>query len=165
MPRPEFPANAVVLGNDDVANAGKVRDLTPTVDRLAEECGATVRTETNEFGREEKVATVPFALAVEAMKPAWQRDTAHQMDSQSRRPTEELRDAHGGRRKVWSIHAEQVAKELGLKPVIHWGRPARLDDAGCFQNGHTHLGEPWPWQVSTCPGCLKKRKGSRGVVH
>ena len=117
MGTPELPSDAVVLGGKDVESVQKVRDLTPTVDRLAEECGASVRTEVNVFGREEKVATVPFKTVLEAMKPAWRKDTEHQSEVQAGRPMETLRGPNGEQQKVWSIHAPQVAEVKGLKPA------------------------------------------------
>jgi predicted NAD-dependent protein-ADP-ribosyltransferase YbiA (DUF1768 family) len=106
-----------MMGADDLHEIDRIRRATPTVDRIAEECGATVRSEVNAFGREVPVATVPAALAFEAMRDAHRLDTVRQSQLEAKRPKETLRDSHGHTRKVWNIHAEQVAKERGLKPV------------------------------------------------
>lgn len=149
---PEFkvPSDAaVVLGSEDVAEVGKVRALTPTVEALAQACGRPVRTEVNVFGREEKVATVPFAAVVEAMRPAWRRDTRHQMELQSKRPMEELRDERGKRRKVWSIHARQVAESKRLLPA--WRAGGRRLKVGPNGNLWRHLGrDRWEDTGRTC---------------
>lgn len=108
---PKLPDGAVVLGADDLANAEKVRRLSPTVEGLAKDCHATVRTERNAFGHEEKVATVPLAAALEAMRPAWRQDSGHQAEFQAAQPKEEMRDRQGHTRRVWAIHARQAADD------------------------------------------------------
>jgi hypothetical protein len=129
--RPDTSGAGVVMTEADVAEVGHIRAATPTVDRIAEECGATVRVEKNKFGHDEKVATVPLRVAFEAMRKPWQMDTERQNQLQAKRPLEELRDAGGKTQKVWNIHAEQVAKTKGLKPV--WrvgGTPLELGPEG-----------------------------------
>jgi hypothetical protein len=120
------------MGAEDLSHAGKVRDATPTVDEVAQACGATVRLEPNAFGRMEKVATVPARLAFEAMKKPWELDTEREQHTQALRPTEELIDGHGRKRKVWNIHAEQVAKERGLKATWSKGRASYVNRGGVW---------------------------------
>lgn len=122
MDRPQIPSDAaVVLMDKEVREAGQVRALTPTVDALASAAKVPVRIEKNAFGREEKVATVPTKMLLEAMKPAWRKDLASQGEIQSRRVTETLKDKDGRERKVWNVHAKQVAETAGLVPAWRAG--------------------------------------------
>ena len=149
---PDTSGAAVVLRNEDVAEIGKIREATPTVDRIAEDCGATVRTEVNQFGREEKVATVPFRAAFEAMRKPWEMDTERQSQLAAKRPMETLRDANGAEQKVWNIHAEEVARVKGMKPAWRAGG-ARLRTG---PNGNLWREEGHDNWVDTGKRCLTR---------
>lgn len=166
-PRPEDCA--VVMGADDLHEIDRVRRATPTVPELADRLGLSVRKEVNAFGRSEDVATITSkeqALAVsEAMREANGLDTARQSQLQAKRPTEELRDAQGRRRKVWNIHAEQVAETQGLKPAWSKGRASFVyRDGAWWKNlgGGKRVREDPPSRMSEI---LESGQAPVGYVH
>jgi hypothetical protein len=109
------PAGAAIsYTKSDLDDIGKVRAITPTVHDIAAACGATVRTEVNQFGREEVVANVPAAVAFEAMRPSWRADTHRLGGMEGRRSKTTLRGKNGQEKRVDSFAAEQIAKANGM---------------------------------------------------
>lgn len=66
---------------------------------------------------------------------------------------ETLKGADGTLERLPGPLAEQAARKKGMRPLIRWGRASQPDEHGLWANGHTHLGEPWPWVRESCPGC------------
>ena len=127
MDRPTPPADcAIVMGEADLHEIGRIREATPSVTELAKACGVPVREEKTAFGNTEVVADIPLRVAMEAMKPAQRLDTQRQLNMDGRIAKETLVAKDGSRRRVWAAHAEQVGRESGMRPLIRWGRPSNL---------------------------------------
>jgi hypothetical protein len=161
------PAGAAIsYTKSDLDDIGKVRAITPTVHDIAAACGATVRTEVNQFGREEVVANVPAAVAFEAMRPSWRADTHRLGGMEGRRSKTTLRGKNGQEKRVDSFAAESVAKSIGGYEPWAYGAATYRYRGGRYyrkdKSGQWVESEPPPSRMHEI---LEARQGPKVVVH
>jgi len=146
--------------DSDTRAVGKIVAERPTWDSLASEFKAAIRITDHEDGsRSARIEDhTPDRKHLRKLRDMGRK--SKQMESElgqeihARFGALAVRTPRGEMEHVREDVAERAIRKRNLRPVIRWGRPSRPDTRGLWRNGHTHLGEPWPYQLKTCPGCL-----------